>query len=909
MPPSARERHVHRRKIALACDPCRERKSRCDGGKPICSSCQRRSFGIHQCVYKTDNARTASNDAYIKVLHDRIRELEQACINAGATIPALIQSNSDNNDSNLRSAVQTVDDHRDVSSPRLYCDDQVSLERQLNSQPSAIPSLENGAIVSRSSDHLAGSPIGDGETTSYHPFSRQQTTDNPFMSSNPLRTSDSTKASGTRTSQNEGERHSRNFSDSTSQDPGLHSSNISEDIVPTSAQSAKAVPIKHVKSSGSMYDGFPLFDQQSQVTGMGAIATSLKDEESTEHASQYYGSSSAASLMQLVHKSISIRSGPNTNLRSNPQQNPTSASTNNTTSAPGAPESAAQGPPWNYFSSPLTGDLSLPPRSLADHLLQRYWERVYYLYPFIHRPSFQRAYECLWLPAGHPSRSSHCANVGLGGSSNDDSNSLVFLCALNSIFALGCHFSDLPSSERATVAHTFFLRSKSFIGLDFLEVNNIGIVQALLIVAQYLQSTPYPSRCWNAVGVACRVAQGLGLHVDLAVDSCNVLETEMRRRVWHGCTLMDRFVAPLSIYDLLRHAKLLPQGCEHDIWPTNYDFTYISHSLAIYTRRRSNSFPKWGRRTAESGSLSNALLCGDHQVVQDPGQYSLGSLSAMVKQLDMKLARFESSLPNFLSWTSQRKSQNDFGDQEKATYQLQMNVLHARFIYLKMMLHRPLFAQMCRKRDEDTRIPSSEVYRSVFDSSIWSSNMLYSSFATRCAVSCVMAAMDLLDLIHGTYQTPAAGEWWYNGLYASSAGIVLILAQLCLPIMESLDRSRFDKSFGLCDNILKHLTSFSVSGQNALNLLQKLREHLAPIQPAPEQQESLRTQTYHSLNQRQPETANTHPGEPMTWTDELGNAAMGSSFFNWDPTFELMPDEFGINWLPPDMSSQGNDIT
>lgn len=61
MASDTRERQ-RRRKIVLACEPCRERKSRCDGRKPICSSCERRALGLEQCVYTVGNARTASSE-------------------------------------------------------------------------------------------------------------------------------------------------------------------------------------------------------------------------------------------------------------------------------------------------------------------------------------------------------------------------------------------------------------------------------------------------------------------------------------------------------------------------------------------------------------------------------------------------------------------------------------------------------------------------------------------------------------------------------------------------------------------------------------------------------------------------------------------------------------------------------
>jgi hypothetical protein len=36
---------------------------------------------------KLDNARSASNDEYLKILHNRIRELEETCAKGGVTVP------------------------------------------------------------------------------------------------------------------------------------------------------------------------------------------------------------------------------------------------------------------------------------------------------------------------------------------------------------------------------------------------------------------------------------------------------------------------------------------------------------------------------------------------------------------------------------------------------------------------------------------------------------------------------------------------------------------------------------------------------------------------------------------------------------------------------------------------------
>lgn len=178
---------------------------------------------------------------------------------------------------------------------------------------------------------------------------------------------------------------------------------------------------------------------------------------------------------------------------------------------------------------------------MADHLLDCFWDRVYCLYPFFDHPSFQDAYEDLWMPGSQPSQKKHLSplNIGLGNVSNSGTHSTVFVCALNMIFAIGCHFADIPVVEREAVAHSFFQRAKQHIGLDMLDIRTIGVVQTLLVTTLYLQSTPYPHRCWNLIGVACRLAQGLGLHEAKQYEFKDVLEQEIQRRTWHGCVMMD----------------------------------------------------------------------------------------------------------------------------------------------------------------------------------------------------------------------------------------------------------------------------------------------------------------------------------------------------------------------------------
>lgn len=184
-------------------------------------------------------------------------------------------------------------------------------------------------------------------------------------------------------------------------------------------------------------------------------------------------------------------------------------------------------------------DFTLPPRMLADHLLKCFFDKIYILYPFFHRPAFEAAYRNVWRGEDDPYIPLTDLQIGLGSSSESGPRSIVFHCALNLMFALGCQFADIHPEEVEPAAQSFFLRAKRFIGLDFLDINTLGVVQTLLITALFLQSSPFPSRCWNSVGVACRIALGLGLHGSNTLAKLSPLESDIRWRAWHGCVMMD----------------------------------------------------------------------------------------------------------------------------------------------------------------------------------------------------------------------------------------------------------------------------------------------------------------------------------------------------------------------------------
>lgn len=265
---------------------------------------------------------------------------------------------------------------------------------------------------------------------------------------------------------------------------------------------------------------------------MGTVVseTGLTDKPGAEDHT-FYGTSSAAAFIREACKSLgrSPASGM-------PDQNNTSDLGGHLATPVSQQRQAAT----FRRNGQAAYSLSLPPRSLADHLISSFFERVYHLYPFFDRATFEAAYGKLWVAeSASPASATSPRDVGLGNSLNCGTDTMVFHCALNAMFALACHFSDLPPADREPTSDMFFQKTKTFVGIGLIEHNSLSVVQALLIVSLYLQSTAFPDRCWNSVGIACRLAQGLGLHIDDNDGKDGSLEAEVRRRTWYCCVILD----------------------------------------------------------------------------------------------------------------------------------------------------------------------------------------------------------------------------------------------------------------------------------------------------------------------------------------------------------------------------------
>ncbi|KAJ8102338.1 fungal-specific transcription factor domain-containing protein [Lipomyces tetrasporus] len=276
-------------------------------------------------------------------------------------------------------------------------------------------------------------------------------------------------------------------------------------------------------------DGFDWVEQdfvnKDLSDGMAALSIN-------PHGSGYFGSASSAVLLRA--------------LRINPWTG-TALGPDGSTELYGVPV-------LPLYSSPA-------PRHVADALINAYFSIYHTSYPFIHEESFRGQY------SGHIARPA------------DNVWEILF----NTVLALGawCLVNESSCADMA-----FYQNVKMHLTADVFETGSLPLVQALILLSNYVQKRNRPNSGWNFIGLAHRMATGLGLHREFPGWSSSPLKQEMRRRAWWGLYMFDAgaaitFGRPVSwpdvggvdvnevsnIHDseLTFETRMMPKGRETDI--------------------------------------------------------------------------------------------------------------------------------------------------------------------------------------------------------------------------------------------------------------------------------------------------------------------------------------------------------
>ncbi|CAH0045633.1 unnamed protein product [Clonostachys solani] len=774
-----------RRRTALACEECRDRKRKCDGVKPICGACKGRSTA--QCIWKQErNSKGWWSNSYVQELKNRIRELEDT------------QSMVNITDDLANSAIPPAD--REFGTP-------IPLDPRLEGPPASqdVGGHHEDALIDQDTPVRSDSVSHGTNTLDV----RQSEITSPMASAE------------TAPIENASDQASALWA---SMDFGSASG-----FIPPTRDSLKENGRLDIITD--LEAGQPAMDAMGVVISPHGTAT-----RSTRRPADYFGPSSTISLLSEVRSAMGRRKcGHGPSLPGNPDH--CSACEHNAllvTSEPSPPSST-----WlnrGYESvNPIFG-MSLPPRPAADRLVDLFWTNMHSLYPFLHWPSFHDRYLTLWSPQAN--LQAHGATDSLNGPVNgyygaiDDA---LFHCMLNVVLALGVlHDTKIRQQERHDISETFFKRAKALLDLDSLESGSVALVQVLLLMGQYLQTRDITSSCWNIVGMAIRVAQGMGLHREPEewdqggsgnYRAPDQLEEEMRRRAWAGCALLDRIlsltygrppmihgsiaqgtiVLPSAIDDELLSRSPDAPGCQPSDTPSLVECYVHALKLQDILGQVLTSFYHQGSDNEPAKSRRNWISDAGLQKLLD---------------VDRQLDTWNKDLPTHLQ-VHHYSEENLFLGSPRSTRSIifcrQATVLKARSLYVRMSLLRPSLSELCNSASNNS-LPSGQpdsLNTSVREIMLMKSGNL-----------CVSVAQDLVSLITENSHSRAhfLPPPWYNVLYIHGCALVLLLGSLCLHKFSDVEQHSLMADWDRCLAFLREYQSQSRSAPRCIRLLELLEQ-------------------------------------------------------------------------------------
>lgn len=234
------------------------------------------------------------------------------------------------------------------------------------------------------------------------------------------------------------------------------------------------------KSSNSFYN----WDERNMSKDK--EESTIVDGMATTEKNGYLGTSSSAALISLVGCGFSLNERPEKH-SSNLQAETTSIS--------------------NISKNKINDQM-------LEHYINQYFETYHNSYPIIYKPIFMAQFMDV-IP---------CPEIGW--------ESLVGIVA-----AIGSFMSATSPDQNDDLA--LFDNAKSKLSIEILETGNITLVQTLSLMSNYLQKRDRPNSGYNYLGLAVRMALGLGMHKQIENSDESLLSLEIRRRVWWCLYIFD----------------------------------------------------------------------------------------------------------------------------------------------------------------------------------------------------------------------------------------------------------------------------------------------------------------------------------------------------------------------------------
>lgn len=481
-------------------------------------------------------------------------------------------------------------------------------------------------------------------------------------------------------------------------------------------------------------------------------------------------------------------------------------------------------------AEPQSSSPHLPPRELADQLVQSYlkWENVNL--PIFDIRSFQSMYENFWERRPFPG--------------DPD----IFYSMLNMVFALGYFILGKPRRDDASV---FYHRAQKTMNSRISYDETISHVQVYLLSSRYLYATGLLDPAWSRIGLAISIAQSLGLHLTSGSQTLkNREDRELVRKVWHSCVVIQRYlqspwplypafnqenVMSLSLYLLIveRRTIAMAKGLSTVTssplvpFPTPLESEYIDLEVSgeqSSVTEKPSIIEFFNGLAKLYGKFEEITVFHDELRSMGVG-LSGGKLKAIglepLLNLDRFLSDWKESLPSFL------QPGNTHPALENPIVLRHHNILQIHYLHTHLVLRRPFLSIVVTSSGD-----------SFFSSSIdHSNNRIRNRYTTDTPLSvniirdsalrCVVLAREILDILdhHRDYKHSKKDEpellppWWDNVGYIYACSATIIASRTCSLIRTELSQEFIEEGWQLGVKLLESYIGYSNLVKKCLSAL------------------------------------------------------------------------------------------
>ncbi|KAM3079687.1 hypothetical protein ACMFMG_006099 [Clarireedia jacksonii] len=254
------------------------------------------------------------------------------------------------------------------------------------------------------------------------------------------------------------------------------------------------------------------------------------------------------------------------------------------------------------------------------------------------------------------------------------------------------------------------------------------------------------------------------------------------------------------------------------------------------------------------------------------GRWSIDDLSDVLI-INTKLDRFKSALPPFLQADDQHRT-------SRMHSTLQAKVLQSRFLYVRMMLLRPvLLASVANGRTE----------KQPANPEICLDNSLAKEICTLCIKTAQVLLETLYDNLDANYRSPG----WHIVYFAFTGAMILLAAHLsCFEPMDARDQS-FLTSWSYCIKVLEHYRQQILPAAKAITILDNLKEKIQSITRSP-----LATEAPTSVD----ESSVKPPDQPEANPDNIDDGISGATVLSMEGLDMFTMDPINDAWFTQQLS-------